>query len=196
MVEQRKKKERQAEGGAHIDLGFGELFKGLGSFLEVVSNLVEKAEEIQERRGEFTVGKTPSGEPIKGIYGFSIRTAAGGMPKVESFGNIRETESGPTVAEAREPLVDVFDEDGSVLVVVELPGVAEGDIEVAVEGDILSLKTTGSRRYVKEILIPEAVAPATLTKTYTNGILEVRARKLGQTKNERSASGSQTEADR
>ena len=178
MVEQRKKKERQAEGGAHIDLGFGELFKGLGSFLEVVSNLVEKAEEIQERRGEFTVGKTPSGEPIKGIYGFSIRTAAGGMPKVESFGNIRETEKGPVVDETREPLVDIFDEGDSVLVVVELPGVAEGEIEMSVEDDILALKTTGRRRYAKEILLPAAVDPATLAKTYTNGVLEVKAKNV------------------
>jgi HSP20 family protein len=98
---------------------------------------------------------------------------ASGMPKVESFGNIRETERGPVVAEAREPLVDVFDEDGSVLVVVELPGVADSEIGLSVEGDILSLKTTGRRCYAKEILLPAPVNPASLTRTYTNGMLVV-----------------------
>jgi len=173
-----EKKERKAEAGIHIDLGFGDLFKGLGSFLDVVSELVDKAEEVQERQGEFTVGETPRGEPIRGVYGFSNRTAVGGMPKVESFGNIRETESGPGVAETREPLVDVFDEDGSVLVVIELPGVAESDIELTVEGDILSLNTTGRHRYAKEILLPAAVDPATMTQSCTNGVLEVRAVKV------------------
>ncbi len=177
MAEKKEHKERKTAAGLHIDLGFGDLFKGLGSFLDVVSDLVDKAEEIQERRGEFTVGETPRGEPIRGVYGFSIRTAVGGMPKVESFGNIRETESGPVVAETREPLVDVFDEDGTVLVVIELPGVAESDIELTVEGDILSLNATGQRRYAKEILLPAAVDPATLAKTYTNGVLEVKASK-------------------
>jgi len=173
-----EKRERKTDSGVHIDLGFGDLFKGLGSFLDVVSELVDKAEEVQERQGEFTVGETPSGKPIRGVYGFSIRTAGGGMPKVESFGNIRETESGPGVAETREPLVDVFDEDGSVLVVIELPGVAESDIELTVEGDILSLNTTGRRRYAKEILLPAAVDPATMTQSCTNGVLEVRATKV------------------
>jgi HSP20 family protein len=172
-----EKRERKTDSGVHIDLGFGDLFKGLGSFLDVVSDLVEKAEEIKEMQGEFVAGKTASGEPIRGVYGFSIRTATGGMPKVESFGNIRETAKGPVVDETREPLVDVFDENGAVLVVVELPGVAEGEIQVTVEDDILSLKTTGRRRYAKEILLPSAVDPATLTKTYTNGVLEVRAKK-------------------
>jgi len=173
-----KRERKTTDSGIHIDLGFGDLFKGLGSFLDVVSELVDKAEEVQERQGEFTVGETPSGKPIRGVYGFSIRTAGGGMPKVESFGNIRETESGPGVAETREPLVDVFDEDGSVLVVIELPGVAESDIELTVEGDILSLNTTGRRRYAKEILLPAAVDPATMTQSCTNGVLEVRATKV------------------
>ena len=103
-----EKRERKTEAGIHIDLGFGDLFKGLGSFLDVVSDLVEKADEIKEKQGEFVAGKTASGEPIRGVYGFSIRTAVGGgMPKVESFGNIRETAKGPVVDETREPLVDV-----------------------------------------------------------------------------------------
>jgi HSP20 family protein len=174
-----EKRGRKSEPGIHIDLGFGDLFKGLGNFLDVVSELVDKAEEIKEKQGEFVVGKTPGGEPIRGVYGFSIRTAVGGgLPKVESFGNIRETEKGPVVAETREPLADVFDENGSVLVVVELPGVAESELMLTAEGDILSLNTTGRRRYAKEILLPAAVDPATLTKTYTNGVLEVRARKV------------------
>jgi HSP20 family protein len=173
-----EKSTRRTDSGVHIDLGFGDLFKGLGSFLDVVSDLVEKADEIKEKQGEFVAGKTASGEPIRGVYGFSIRTATGGMPKVESFGNIRETEKGPVVDETREPLVDIFDESDSVLVVAELPGVAEAEIQVAVEDDILSLKTAGRRRYAKEVLLPAAVDPATLTKTYTNGVLEVRAKKV------------------
>jgi HSP20 family protein len=177
MAEDQEKKGRKTEGDIHIDLGFGNLFKGLGNLMDVLSDLADKAEEIQEHTGEFTAGKNAKGEPIKGVYGFTIKTAGGGAPRVESFGNIRETAKGPVVDETREPLVDVFDENGSVMVVVELPGVAESEIEVSVEGDILSLNTKGRRRYAKEILLPAVVDAASLTKTYTNGVLEVRAKK-------------------
>jgi HSP20 family protein len=174
-----EKNTRKTDAGVHVDLGFGDLFRGLGSFLDVVSDLVEKSEEIKEKQGEFVAGKTASGEPIRGVYGFSIRTATGGgMPKVESFGNIRDTAKGPVVDETREPLVDVFDEEAAVLVVVELPGVADGEIQVTVEDDILTLQTTGRRHYAKEVLLPAAVDPASLAKTYTNGVLEVRAKKV------------------
>lgn len=176
-----KGEERKVEGNVQIDLGFGNLFKGLGSFLDVVSELIEKTEEIKEKSGEFTAGTTESGQPIRGMYGFRIGTMSsrgGGMPKVETFGNIRETERGPVVTETREPIVDVFDENGSILIVAELPGVGEDEIEASAEGDILSLTTTGKRLYAKEVLLPAVVDPATLTSAMTNGILEIRIQKL------------------
>ncbi len=173
------KKDKPAfEGSINIDLGFGNLFKGLGNFLDVVSELVEKAEEVQEKTGEFTAGTTAKGEPMRGVYGIRVSTLAkGGAPKVDTFGNIRTTEKGPVVDERRDPIVDIFDENGSVLLVAELPGVADSDIEVNVEGDILTLATSGKRRYAKEILLPAAVDATTLQKSYANGILEVRVKK-------------------
>ncbi len=166
------------EGNINIDLGFGNLFKGLGNFLDVITELVEKAEDVQERTGEFEAGTTAKGEPIRGVYGIRVSTLQrGGMPKVETFGNIRTTEKGPVVDESREPIVDIFDEDGAILVVAELPGVVETEIDVNVSGDILMINTSGKRRYAKEILLPSPVDPATLQKAYTNGILEVRAHK-------------------
>ena len=166
------------EGNINIDLGFGNLFKGLGNFLDVITELVEKAEDVQERTGEFEAGTTAKGEPIRGVYGIRVSTLQrGGMPKVETFGNIRTTEKGPVVDESREPIVDIFDEDVAILVVAELPGVVETEIDVNVSGDILMINTSGKRRYAKEILLPSPVDPATLQKAYTNGILEVRAHK-------------------
>ncbi len=81
------------------------------------------------------------------------------------------------MAEVREPLVDVFDEEQEIIIVVELPGVSEEEIHVEIQDDILSLETTGERKYAKEILLPGAVDTATLQKAYKNGILELRLRK-------------------
>lgn len=170
---ERKKKKTQGEGT--IDLGFGSIFKGLGDFIDLLGEMVETGEQL-ERSGEFRVKGL--GDQARGVYGFSVRTNVGGIPQVERFGNIRATEDGPTIVEVREPLVDVFDEGQEILVVAELPGVGENEIRVEVRDDILSLETTGERRYAKEILLSEPVDAASLRKAYKNGILELRLKKV------------------
>jgi HSP20 family protein len=171
-----QKKKRETKDEAMFDLGLGGLFKGLGDFLDLLSEAVETGESDVTRSGEFRVKGL--GDRARGVYGFTIRTGVGGMPKVEHFGNIRTTEEGPVVAEVREPLVDIFDEGQEIVIVAELPGVAEEDIRTEVQDDILSLETTGERKYAKEILLPEAVDAATLQRTYKNGILELRLKKV------------------
>jgi HSP20 family protein len=170
---ERKKKERKEE--VTFDLGFSGLFRGLGDFIDLLGEMIETGEEEVTRTGEFRIKGL--GDKARGVYGFSVRTGVGGIPRVERFGNIRTTEEGPVVAEVREPLVDVFDEEQEIVVVAELPGVAEDEVRIEIQDDILSLETTGERKYAKEILLPEPVDAATLQKTYKNGILELRLKK-------------------
>ncbi|HBY99589.1 MAG: hypothetical protein M5U01_33015 [Ardenticatenaceae bacterium] len=169
------RKKREAKEEVTVDLGLGGLFKGLGDFLDLLSDMVETSESEVTRTGEFKVKGL--GEQARGVYGFTVRTGLGGVPRVERFGNIRTTEEGPVVAEVREPLVDLFDEGQEVVLVAELPGVAEEEIQIEIEGDILSLGTSGERKYAKEVLLPGAVDATSLHKTYRNGILELRLKK-------------------
>jgi len=157
-----------------IDLGFGSIFRGLGDFVDLLGNVVETGEPLQQS-SEFQVKGL--GDQARGVYGLSVRTSVGGVPKVERFGNIRATEEGPEVVDTREPLVDVFDEGQEIVVVAELPGVGEDEIDVQVRDDILSLETTGAHRFAKEILLPGAVDAASVQQAYKNGILELRLAK-------------------
>ena len=170
-----KRRKRETKRGVSFDLGFGGLFKGLGDFIDLLSEMIESEEEEVTRSGEFRVRGL--GEKARGVYGFTVRTGIGGIPRVERFGNIRATEEGPVVAEVREPLVDLFDEEQEIVVVAELPGVSEEEIHIEIQDDILSLETSGQRKYTKEILLPDPVDAATLQKAYKNGILEVRLKK-------------------
>lgn len=161
-----------------IDLGFGNLFKGLGDFMDILSELVEtETAESGETTHTGKFGIKGRGDQVRGVYGFTIRTDIGGIPRVERFGNIRTSEEGPIVADVREPLVDVFDEEHEIVIVAELPGVAEAEIIAEIEEDILSLETTGERRYAKEVLLPEGIDTTSLQKMYRNGILELRLKK-------------------
>ena len=168
-----KKRTRQEE-GIRVNFGLGGLFKGIGNFIDLLSEMVEEGEEEVSRTGEF---KVKGLDQARGVYGFSVRMGLGGTPTVEHFGNIRATDEGPVVAEEREPLVDVFDEGELILVVAELPGVDKDDIQIEVQDDILSLSATGERKYAKELLLPSLVDADTMETTYHNGILEVRLRK-------------------
>ncbi|TAK29829.1 MAG: Hsp20/alpha crystallin family protein [Chloroflexota bacterium] len=157
-----------------IDLGFGDLFKGLGNLLDLLNQMAE------EGKSEVTHGGEVHGSSgVRGVYGFSVKMGMGGKPTVEGFGNVHSTEQGPQVSDVREPLVDVFDEGDHILVVAELPGVVEGDILVEARDDILTLSATGrERKYAKEVLLPTMIDPVSLQQSYQNGILEIR---LGKT---------------
>lgn len=170
-------KERQGEEEPEVvvDLGFGGLFKGLGSVIDLLGEMIEQGEPERTRTRSFRVKGL--GPRARGVYGFTVRTGIGGLPHVESFGNIRTTAKGPVVADVREPLVDVFDERGEIVVVAELPGVGEPDISVEIHDDVLVLETAGERKYAKEVLLPAAVDAGSVRRFYKNGILELRLKK-------------------
>ncbi|MDO9575589.1 MAG: archaeal heat shock protein Hsp20 [bacterium] len=165
--------EKKKEGEEEFGFGLGGLFKGIGDLIGQVSKLAEQAGEIK-KTGEIK----GLGDKVKGIYGFNIRTLAGGEPKVETFGNIKKTPKGPVVEEVREPIVDVFDEKDHISIIIEMPGVAAEDIKVDVKGDILKLSAaTGDRKYSKEVLLPSKVKGEPEI-AYKNGILEIKLKKL------------------
>ena len=176
MSARKDKQAKKDEQNVEIDLGtgkvsFGGLFQGIGNLIDLVSRLEEEGQEEVQREGEFT---SPSGK-VKAVYGLSVRTGLSGKPKVESFGNVRKTARGPVVEEERQPLVDIFDEEDHVLVIVELPGVEEEHINTKVNGDILTLSAAnGERKYYKEVVLPSDVDITSLRSKYNNGVLEIR----------------------
>lgn len=153
----------------------------LADLVKLLQTLGEQAESIKEAADslpsavsgdkEFTL---PGG--ARGVYGFSIRSGlAGKEPVVNEFGNMKVTNEGVVVSETREPLVDVFDEGDEILVVFELPGVAESDIRVELNGDVLALHAQGPRhRYESETLLSAAVEVDSAQQSYENGYLQVR----------------------
>jgi len=81
--------------------------------------------------------------------------------------------------EAVEPPVDVFDEEGGVTVIADVPGASMDDLQVKVEGSVLSIESKpGTRRpYAKKIELNSEVDPATVRSTCRNGVLEVYLQK-------------------
>jgi HSP20 family protein len=166
--------------GLDIDFGIGRL--SLGGLFKGIENLVDLAAKLKDAGGQINkegeIDLSNLKEGMKGVFGFSVKTAVGGRPVVESFGNVRKTPNGPTVEEEREPLTDVFDEDQEIRVYAEMPGVKQEDIKLDLKEDILDISAqTGDRKYHKEILLPVKVQAETMSFTYNNGILEIKVKK-------------------
>ena len=169
----REKKKKEEEIG--FDFGIGGLFKGIEKLVDLAANLKEAGGEIK-KEGEIDLSHLKKG--MKGVFGFSVKTMTGGKTVVEPFGNVKKTPKGPIVEEEREPIIDVFDEKDEIRVYAEMPGVNEEAISLELKGDILELKAVSKdRKYYKEVLLPAKVKPETLTRSYKNGILEVRIHK-------------------
>lgn len=115
------------------------------------------------------------------VYGFEIRIGPDGKPIIREFGNVRKIEGRPRITEEREPLIDVFESDDEITVVVEMPGVEKDKIDVRVSEDgkrlIVSASDT-NRRYYKEIDLPAKVDPQSAKASYKNGVLEVKLKKV------------------
>ena len=169
-----REKEKKEE-GLDIDFGIGGLFKGIEKLVDLAAELKEAGGEIK-KEGEIDLSHLKKG--MKGVFGFSIKTAVGGKPIVEPFGNIKKTPQGPKVEEEREPIIDVFDEKEEIVVMAEMPGINEEGISLDLKGDILEIKAVNKdRKYHKEVLLPAKVKPETLESSYKNGILEIKIKK-------------------
>ena len=108
------------------------------------------------------------GEPI--VYGVNVRMGPEGKPVVSQFGNVEKGK----VKEEREPLVDIIEEKDAVRVIIELPGVEKGDINLdAAEQSLRVNVTNPEHRFVRTIALPVKVDEKTAKATCKNGILEV-----------------------
>ncbi len=113
------------------------------------------------------------------VYGYSMTVGPDGKPLIREFGNIKPTRIGvPEPAELREPLVEVIPGEKVIQVIAEVPGVEKKDINLNISKDSLAISVdTETRKYRKEVDLPERVVIDTVKANYKNGVLEVTLEK-------------------
>ena len=153
------------------------ILRGLGDLVEKLGGLAEKGEQLK-RSGVFDIDMGGN-KDAKAVYGFSMKMGldSNQEPRIEPFGNIhRDEKTGETtVQEMSEPLIDIIEESDHVLVLAEMPGVADEDIHLDLDGDILVLHAEkGSKKYHKEVVLPRSFESKAMERSCHNGILEVK----------------------
>ena len=145
-------------------------------------SLAAAAESMAAERHD---GAMPSGSrQSRAVFGYTVQVGLDGL-KAERFGDMppaRRTAAtaappaAPNGPAARAPIVDMFEDDGWICIVAELPGVDGAEVQCTLQGPCLVIETAGAHVYRKSITLTRPVEPASLTRACRNGILEVRLR--------------------
>jgi len=113
----------------------------------------------------------------RAIYGVSMRIGPRVAPPRRRPKTLRtNARKQPVIDDAREPAVDVLDEGDHFLVVAELPGVQETQVEwrLANERTLLIRAESPDRHYRRDIRVTEPIDAGKVLSSYANGVLELR----------------------
>ncbi|MCW4048692.1 MAG: Hsp20/alpha crystallin family protein [Candidatus Bathyarchaeota archaeon] len=113
------------------------------------------------------------------VYGYSVKIGPDGKPIIREFGNMKpglkgEKGASLNLQDRREPLVDLIEDNGTIKVLAELPGVEKDDIKLSATSRGLTINVENvDRRYFKELEFPVEVDESTARSSYRNGVLEI-----------------------
>ncbi|MHA1794650.1 MAG: archaeal heat shock protein Hsp20 [Promethearchaeota archaeon] len=162
---------------------YGSLFKQMNIDPKKLQNM--KPEDLQKL---FMNNKMGAQGPI--VFGMNMGIGPDGKPNIKSFGNVKPRGEGKSEVKAeRDPLVDIYEEDNYLVIVMEVPGVEKKDIELRASLQELEViaeskgRDIAPRRYHKVIALPKKINADVAKARYQNGILEVRLEIVGQSEN-------------
>jgi HSP20 family protein len=100
---------------------------------------------------------------------------------VHKSGSLRPSFQDAKVGEEREPLLDTLENKEEVIIIAELPGVRNEDAKLDLTKPTIKIVVnTTERSYYKKLYLPAKVQQNSLEKSYRNGVLEIRLKKIGR----------------
>lgn len=174
-LEKEREKKKTESGEKQEETNAAEILRSVGRMFGL-SDLLKSAEKLPE----FQEGLKKIDEELKR----KLKTA----PLIKPEGRISYQKIGSRpkssimekpgikkeVSFPREREVDIFDEDSYILAIIEIPGADEKSIKVNLKKDKLAIYADkAGKKYNREIILP-CVPKGVVTKTYKNGILEVK----------------------
>ena len=144
--------------------------KNLKDMLDELDRYFEDFEnDIQDAVRERLAGTKIFSKPF--VAGFQMRMGPEGKPTVQFFGDNPQQGDG-----ARSPLTEqIVDQKGGTLkLVMDMPGVEKGDIEISATEDSTGVKAEkGPRKYGAQVALKAKVDPDTGKAEFKNGVLEI-----------------------
>jgi len=159
-------------------------FTGLDALSEIGRRLEDLSKVVQTKLNKapgepqtFTID-TARG-PMTGVFGFEVRNLADGPPAGRPAARAHrpaQAPSKPATAQEAGPLVDIFDEGATLVVMLDLPVSDPAHVAASVEGQTLRLVDPIAQQDIATVALPRAPANPAISVQITNGIVEVRIR--------------------
>lgn len=76
------------------------------------------------------------------------------------------------------PLIDIFQEDKWITIILEIAGFNKETFKINVKDQKLTLSAKGNnRRYYKSLNLPKLVVPSAISTKFNNGVLQIKLKK-------------------
>ena len=174
----KKMKERRGFFFPEIDRMIEEMEKEMSDSLKEMENVMP--------RDMIRVRRLPDGSVRREygpfVYGYSVKIGPDGKPTVREFGNIKPGRGGEgqplNLRDQREPLIDILEDDDTIKILTELPGIHKDDIKLYLSENMLTIDVdTSDRKYYKDLELPVDVDESSARSTFVNGVLETTLQK-------------------
>ncbi len=157
---------------------FGEFERLMDELEREMAETIKQMEDMPEETRNFGSARRDSG-PF--VYGYSVNIGPDGKPIVREFGNMKpgiEEKQPLNLYDRREPLVDIIEDDETIKVLAELPGVEKHDIIIQAKAYTLTIEVDNAdRKYFKELVFPVDIDKSTAKSSFRNGVLKITFKK-------------------
>lgn len=142
----------------------------MDGFEELYEDMRRQIEDLMRRSGNLPI----TSQPFE--YTYTKVIGADGIPHItERIGDVNAEDDALLLNdEGLEPLVDIWENETTVTILVELPGINKDDVQMEVIGRDLRLSLdTENKIFSKEIELPCKVRPSSIKTSYRGSVLEI-----------------------
>jgi HSP20 family molecular chaperone IbpA len=144
-------------------LNLGDLLRGLGGILDTAQNVDGKGRSTVHKIGRFG-SNNPSKIKLECNFNMKMGDLQAGASKFENNRTM-------------EPIVNVFEEEDYILVISELTGIEENQIQIRIIDSCLEIYAFGVQNYQATIPLPCSIDEKTIIYQYKKDTLEITIRK-------------------
>jgi HSP20 family protein len=149
---------------------FNDIYEELEKLGDLIDETIQKAFETSAENTPLDRSRT---------QGFSIRNAPDGKKRIQEFNKRKFRPNKTRKLKEPDPLVDLFENDESLVVLAALPGVKRDAINLHVTKNRLTISVDAPNlKNRRELKLPAKVDPKSGRASCKNGVLEVKLRKL------------------
>lgn len=153
-----------------------DVLRGITDLVDLVQKMDAEKKTEESKTGNFQFSRDKN--VFQGSYGFSVKL--GGLPEKSQSVSPVIVDAGRVIKEKKmpddawEPVTDIFDEGGTVQIVVEMPGISEHQVNIEISGSMLDITMEkGKAGVIKSVPLPCPVKPESLQYSVRNGILKI-----------------------